>query len=101
MWINFHSFPKHAQVEESYTPSGWLGLILGTRLWYPFWESAVDTETKFTQQMDAVARELGDRYAAVSQDIYIIYLYNIYLIHVELMYTCFNIILQAGCVYIT
>ena len=35
--------------------------ILGTRLYYPFWENAVDTDEKFTQQMDAVCREIGTR----------------------------------------
>jgi len=28
--------------------------ILGSRMYYSFWESAVDTDEKFTEQMDAL-----------------------------------------------
>eukprot|EP01047_Picozoa_sp_COSAG01_P008653 COSAG01_NODE_343_length_18564_cov_10.381099_1_plen_267_part_10 len=39
----------------------WLGLILGTKLWFAFFPSAVPTEAAFSQQMDRLARELGER----------------------------------------
>jgi hypothetical protein len=48
-------------MQEGYTPKAWLGLIMGTRLWYPFFESSVDTDTKFERQMDALTREIVDR----------------------------------------
>jgi hypothetical protein len=48
-------------VQESFKATGWLGLILGTRLWYQFWESAIATPQAFTQRMDALCREIGDR----------------------------------------
>ena len=40
---------------------GWLGLLLGTRLWYPFHPAAVQAEDAFTKQMDQVVREIGER----------------------------------------
>ena len=36
-------------------------MILGSRLWYPFHASAVDTDEKFLLQIDALVREIGDR----------------------------------------
>jgi hypothetical protein len=36
------------------------GLILGTRLWYAFYEDAVIDDEAFTQQMDSLTR--GTRY---------------------------------------
>jgi hypothetical protein len=36
-------------------------LILGQSVWHAFFESAVDTDEKFIQAMDALAREIGDR----------------------------------------
>ena len=48
-------------MEKGYRPTGWLGLILGTRLWYPFYGSAIETDAGFTQQMDTVVRDIGDR----------------------------------------
>ena len=48
-------------VTTGYRPTGWLGLIVGTRLYFNFHPAAVDTDEKFTQQIDAVVRDLGDR----------------------------------------
>jgi hypothetical protein len=36
-------------------------LILGQSLWHAFFESAVDTDEKFIQAMDALTREIGGR----------------------------------------
>ena len=47
--------------EQGYQAKGWLGLILGTRMYYRFFPSAVGTDAAFVEQMDAVAREIGDR----------------------------------------
>ena len=46
-------------MEEGYRPTGWLGLILGARLWYPFYGSAIETDAGFTQQMETVVRDIG------------------------------------------
>jgi hypothetical protein len=48
-------------VEKGYKATGWLGLILGARLYFNFHSEAVDTDGAFIQQMDAVVRELGGR----------------------------------------
>ena len=56
-------------MEKGYRPTGWLGLILGTRLWYPFYGSAVETDAGFTQQMDTVVRDIGDRGKGVSEGV--------------------------------
>eukprot|EP01052_Picozoa_sp_SAG31_P044090 SAG31_NODE_7566_length_1652_cov_1.643915_1_plen_305_part_00 len=48
-------------MEHGYRPTGWLGLILGTRLWYPFYPEAVETDAAFMRQIEATVREIGDR----------------------------------------
>eukprot|EP01052_Picozoa_sp_SAG31_P017576 SAG31_NODE_1209_length_9381_cov_2.526611_2_plen_326_part_00 len=48
-------------IQANYRARGWLGLILGSRLWYPFYPAAIDTKAKFLQQIDAVTKEIGDR----------------------------------------
>eukprot|EP01048_Picozoa_sp_COSAG05_P017395 COSAG05_NODE_2363_length_3174_cov_2.055935_1_plen_166_part_10 len=48
-------------VEEGYRPRGWLGLVLGARLWHAFYDSAIATEELFMRQMDSLCRELGER----------------------------------------
>lgn len=48
---------------ESFKPTGWLGLILGTRMYYRFYPQAAagETDDAFMQQMNALTREIGDR----------------------------------------
>ena len=46
---------------NNFKARGWLGLILGTRLWYPFWDADQDNDADFEKRVDAVAREIGDR----------------------------------------
>ena len=46
---------------EGFKPKGWLGLILGTRMWYAFWDAAQDEDGAFELRLDAVVREIGDR----------------------------------------
>ena len=46
---------------ESYTATGWLGLLLGTKLWFSFHPQAVETDADLQQQLDLVERELGAR----------------------------------------
>ena len=48
-------------METGYRPTGWLGLIMGTRLYFNFHPAAVETDEMFTQQVDLVQRDLGDR----------------------------------------
>jgi hypothetical protein len=53
---------NHPQMmEKSYRPTGWLGLILGTRVYFNFHPAAVETDAAFMQQIDAVVRDLGAR----------------------------------------
>jgi hypothetical protein len=44
-----------------YKPNGWLGMLLGTRLWYGFFETApgAEGEATFQGKMDEMCRELG------------------------------------------
>ena len=48
-------------LELGYKPSGWLGLLLGTKIYFPFHPAAVHTDALFMQQIEAVARLLGER----------------------------------------
>jgi len=48
-------------MQHGYRPTGWLGLILGTSVWYRFDPEAVQTDEAFALQMDAAVREIGDR----------------------------------------
>jgi len=46
---------------EGYEADGWLGLMLGTSLWYALYGDALTSESVFEGRMDALCRELGDR----------------------------------------
>eukprot|EP01047_Picozoa_sp_COSAG01_P017788 COSAG01_NODE_949_length_12505_cov_3.853539_7_plen_235_part_00 len=48
-------------VQANFVPKGWLGLILGTRLWHGFFGAVLETEEAFEIAMNGVARELGAR----------------------------------------
>jgi hypothetical protein len=48
-------------MESGYKPTGWLGLIIGTRLYFNFHPAAVETDAAFMQQVDLVVRDLGER----------------------------------------
>eukprot|EP01048_Picozoa_sp_COSAG05_P002804 COSAG05_NODE_122_length_17611_cov_47.044655_2_plen_321_part_00 len=48
-------------MEDGYKPTGWLGLLIGTRLYFNFHPAAIETDAAFLQQIDAVVRELGER----------------------------------------
>ena len=48
-------------VQNDYSPKGWLGLILGTRVWYAMWEAEKDDDAAFERRLDSVVREIGDR----------------------------------------
>ena len=45
-------------MEEGYRPNGWLGMLLGVRLWYAFYGSTLASEGAFEGKMDELCREL-------------------------------------------
>ena len=47
--------------QKDYKPKGWLGLIMGTRLWYAFLDADRDDDAAFERRLDTVVREIGDR----------------------------------------
>jgi hypothetical protein len=48
-------------MQKDYNAKGWLGMILGTRLWYNFFDAKTDNEPSFEKRVDAVCREIGER----------------------------------------
>ena len=48
-------------MQKDYSPKGWLGLILGTRMWYSMWDAEKDDDDAFERRVDSVVREIGDR----------------------------------------
>ena len=48
-------------LEEGYRAKGWLGMILGMRLWYGFYGSTLASEGAFEGKMGELCRELGKR----------------------------------------
>ena len=47
-------------LREGYEADGWLGLLLGTSLWYGLFGQTLEPEP-FERKMDDLARELGPR----------------------------------------
>jgi hypothetical protein len=43
-------------LQKDYTPDGWLGMMVGTKLYFEFSE-----EDKFESAIDGLIKELGDR----------------------------------------
>jgi WD40 repeat protein len=70
-------------LEEGYVPSGWLGFLLGTKLWYGFIGDAMKTEVAFAAKMNElvamvdklVTRKEGsiDRSFTAQEDEHVIY----------------------------
>ena len=46
---------------DGYRPNGWLGMLLGVRLWYGFYGSVLASEAAFEGKVDELCRELGGR----------------------------------------
>jgi hypothetical protein len=46
---------------QGYEADGWLGLLLGTSMWYGFYGDALSSESGFEGRMDALSREIGMR----------------------------------------
>jgi hypothetical protein len=48
-------------MSQGFRPKGWLGLILGSSMYYAFYPAATGTDTKFLRQIDNLTKEIGDR----------------------------------------
>ncbi len=48
-------------MEKGYSPKGWLGLLLGTKIYYRFHDAEHDDQPAFEKRVDALVREIGDR----------------------------------------
>eukprot|EP01048_Picozoa_sp_COSAG05_P005045 COSAG05_NODE_290_length_12056_cov_14.204232_10_plen_452_part_00 len=48
-------------LEDGYRANGWLGMLLGVRLWYGFYGTVLSSEEAFEGKMEELCRELGDR----------------------------------------
>jgi hypothetical protein len=46
---------------QGYEADGWLGLLLGTSMWYGFYGDALSSASTFDARMDALCREIGSR----------------------------------------
>eukprot|EP01046_Picozoa_sp_COSAG06_P038135 COSAG06_NODE_4376_length_4316_cov_699.869101_1_plen_1195_part_10 len=46
---------------EGYEADGWLGLLLGTSMWYGFYGETLSSVSVFESRMDALCREIGSR----------------------------------------
>jgi hypothetical protein len=47
-------------LQDGYVAKGWLGMLLGTQLWYGFFGSTLATESAFAKQIDQLCRPLGN-----------------------------------------
>jgi hypothetical protein len=48
-------------LEEGYRPDGWLGMLIGTKLWYAFYGGVLADDAQFVSRVDALIFDLGDR----------------------------------------
>ena len=48
-------------MEEGYSAKGWLGMLLGVRLWYGFYGTVLESEAAFEGKVDELCRELGEK----------------------------------------
>jgi hypothetical protein len=46
---------------QGYEADGWLGLLLGTSMWYGFYGETLSSDSAFEARMDALCREIGGR----------------------------------------
>ena len=44
-----------------YEADGWLGLLLGTSLWYALYGATLASESSFDDRLSALSREIGSR----------------------------------------
>ena len=55
-------------MEPSYRPNGWLGIMLGSRLYYEFTEAALGNDEDWERVADSVAREVRQHGAPLPSD---------------------------------
>jgi hypothetical protein len=48
-------------MQEGYQADGWLGMLLGTKLWHPLFGETLSNESVFEDRMSALVREIGTR----------------------------------------
>ena len=48
-------------MEDGYRAKGWLGMLLGVRLWYGFYGATIESDKAFEGKVDELCRELGER----------------------------------------
>ena len=48
-------------MQDGYRPKGWLGMLLGVRLWYGFYGSVVADDQAFEGKIEELCRELGEK----------------------------------------
>ena len=48
-------------VQEDYKAKGWLGMLLGVRLYYQFCGVVLESEAMFEAKVEELCRELGER----------------------------------------
>ena len=48
-------------MQEDYTAKGWLGMLLGVRLYYQFYGVVLESEAAFEAKVEELCRELGER----------------------------------------
>ena len=46
---------------EGYSANGWLGMMLGVRLWYGLYGTVLENESAFEGKVEELCRELGSR----------------------------------------
>ena len=54
-------------MEDSYRPKGWLGMLVGVRLWYGFFGATLESDEVFEGKIKELCRELGERGKARSE----------------------------------
>ena len=48
-------------LEDGYSVDGWLGMLVGVRLWYGFYGAVLASDGAFNAKVDELCRELGGR----------------------------------------
>ena len=48
-------------MEDGYRPKGWLGMLVGVRLWYGFYGATLESDEAFEGKIEELCRELGER----------------------------------------
>ena len=48
-------------MERGYRPKGWLGMLLGMRLWYGFYGAVLEDDKAFERKVTELCPELGER----------------------------------------